>query len=106
MISGRPCRCEKAKAHRKCSFRRDNDCRSDRITGLFFFERLYGEMLTCEEVEILLREFGKTSYCRPPTKLETSSYNLGDGVIVQFELYDEGQAALQVWTSVPRFRTV
>lgn len=46
-------------------------------------------MLTCEEVEIMLRDFGKISYCRMPSKIGTSSYNLGEGVIVQFDSYDE-----------------
>ncbi|KAE8440775.1 hypothetical protein EG329_006592 [Mollisiaceae sp. DMI_Dod_QoI] len=86
-IKGRPCRCEKAKAHR-----------------LFFFERKYGAAITPQEVEDLLRGFGRINYCRPVSLIERATHNLDEGVIVQFELYDEGQAALQAYRNHEEYK--
>jgi hypothetical protein len=100
LIKGRACRCEKAKAHREFARALSDEHEADILLGLFYFERTYGEMITANEVEDLLSVFGNITYCRKPSKVEQSSYNLGEGVVVQFELYDEGQAALQVPTSL------
>jgi len=64
--------------------------------GLFFFERKYGTVITPQEVRQLLRGFGSINMCRHASALERAQYNLNEGVMVQFDLYDEGQAALQV----------
>ncbi len=66
--------------------------------GLFFFERKYGTVITPQEVRQLLRGFGSINMCRHASALERAQYNLNEGVMVQFDLYDEGQAALQVNT--------
>ncbi|PBP17134.1 RNA recognition domain-containing protein [Diplocarpon rosae] len=87
LIKGRPCRCEKAKAHR-----------------LFFFERKYGSTVTPSEVENLLRGFGRIVFCRPASAPERANYNLNEGVMVQFEMYDEGQAALQTYRNHNEFK--
>ncbi|POS83092.1 hypothetical protein EPUL_004372 [Erysiphe pulchra] len=79
LINGRPCRCEKAKAHR-----------------LFFFERKYGTKITPDEVEHLLRDFGRLTECRPITHLEMATNNLGEGVVVNFDLFESGKNACQL----------
>ncbi|TAQ88197.1 hypothetical protein B7494_g3501 [Chlorociboria aeruginascens] len=76
LIKGRPCRCEKAKAHR-----------------LFFIERKYGPVLTSDEARNLLKKFGKIELCYTASHVERTALNLNEGVIVQFEMYDEGQDA-------------
>ncbi|ESZ90545.1 hypothetical protein SBOR_9068 [Sclerotinia borealis F-4128] len=76
LIKGRPCRCEKAKAHR-----------------LFFIERKYGPVVTPGEVRGLLERFGKIELCYTASHVERTALNLNEGVIVQFEMYDEGQDA-------------
>ncbi|KAA8576051.1 hypothetical protein EYC84_006214 [Monilinia fructicola] len=76
LIKGRPCRCEKAKAHR-----------------LFFVERKYGPVVTPGEVRDLLKSFGKIELCYTASHVERTALNLNEGVIVQFEMYDEGQDA-------------
>lgn len=95
LIKGRPCRCEKAKAHRQF-FPVAFEANSNQPQGLFFFERMYGTAVSPSEVENLLRGFGRISYCRYVTPIERANFNLNEGVMVQFEMYDEGQAALQV----------
>lgn len=98
-IKGRPCRCEKAKAHRQFARMLNTDeGEADILLGLFYLERKYGEMISPDQVKSLLGVFGSINYCRKPSKVEQATYNLGDGVLVQFELYDEGQAAIQVPT--------
>ncbi|XMA14794.1 hypothetical protein WAI453_007585 [Rhynchosporium graminicola] len=87
LIKGRPCRCEKAKAHR-----------------LFFFERKYGEDITPSEVMNLLRPFGRISFCRRITDLERACYDINGGVLVQFEMYDEGQAAQQAFRNHSEYK--
>ncbi|KAK0111318.1 hypothetical protein ONS95_001684 [Cadophora gregata] len=87
LIKGRPCRCEKAKAHR-----------------LFFFERKYGQVVTPSEVQELLRNFGRISFCRNVNQVERAAYNLNEGVMVQFEMYDEGQAAHQAFRNHNEFK--
>ncbi|KAH6714345.1 hypothetical protein BKA61DRAFT_673641 [Leptodontidium sp. MPI-SDFR-AT-0119] len=87
LVKGRPCRCEKAKAHR-----------------LFFFERKYGPVVTPSEVQQLLRSFGRISFCRHINDVERAAYNLNEGVMVQFEMYDEGQAAQQAFRNHTEFK--
>ncbi|KAH7386150.1 hypothetical protein BKA64DRAFT_725872 [Cadophora sp. MPI-SDFR-AT-0126] len=87
LIKGRPCRCEKAKAHR-----------------LFFFERKYGPVVTPSEVQELLRNFGRISFCRNVNQVERAAYNLNEGVMVQFEMYDEGQVAHQAFRNHNEFK--
>ncbi|KAF8849702.1 hypothetical protein BDZ45DRAFT_718148 [Acephala macrosclerotiorum] len=86
-IKGRPCRCEKAKAHR-----------------LFFFERKYGPAVTPGEVNELLRVFGRINYCRLATDVERATHNLGEGVVVHFEMYDEGQLAHQAYRNHDEYK--
>ncbi|KHJ30582.1 putative rna recognition domain-containing protein [Erysiphe necator] len=80
LIKGRPCRCEKAKAHR-----------------LFFFERKNGITVTPDEVRNLLRNFGKLTECRPATHLEMVTNNLGEGVVVNFDMFESGKNACQAF---------
>ncbi|RAL68355.1 hypothetical protein DID88_007086 [Monilinia fructigena] len=53
LIKGRPCRCEKAKAHR-----------------LFFVERKYGPVVTPGEARDLLKSFGKIELCYTASHVE------------------------------------
>jgi RNA recognition motif-containing protein len=97
MIKGRPCRCEKAKAHRELSVA----LRVDRTftkhqAGLFFVERKYGNVVTPEEVTELFSSFGNITRCYTATSVERTALNLNEGVILEFELYDAGQAAFSV----------
>lgn len=80
LINGRPCRVEKAKAHR-----------------LFFVERKYGAAVTPDEVAHLLRGFGQLDFIRLATPVELAQMNLNEGVLVQFKMYDDGQTALQAY---------
>ncbi|POS86631.1 hypothetical protein EPUL_001378 [Erysiphe pulchra] len=80
LIKGRPCRCEKAKAHR-----------------LFFFERKNGSTVTPDEVRKLLRNFGKLTECRPATQIEMTSNNLGEGVVINFDMFESGKNACQAF---------
>jgi len=68
-------------------------------SGLFFIENAYGPTVTVDEVRAMLQEFGRLTLCRPIHPMERSFHNLNDGVIVEFEMYDQGQLAVQV--SVP-----
>lgn len=80
LIKGRPCRCEKAKAHR-----------------LFFVERKYGPTITPEEVRKILEPFGNITTCYSASNVERTALNLNEGVICEFEMYDEGQAAFAAY---------
>lgn len=44
----------------------------------------------------MLRPFGKLDFIRPANAFELAQMNLNEGVMVQFQLYDDGQNALQV----------
>ena len=59
-------------------------------------ERKYGTVITPDEVAHLLRGFGKLDFIRPAHAFELAQMNLNEGVMVQFQMYDDGQAALQV----------
>ncbi|KAG0650575.1 Regulator of IME2 4 [Hyphodiscus hymeniophilus] len=76
LIKGRPCRCEKAKAHR-----------------LFFVERKFGPVPTPTEVRHLLDTYGEIEFCYTASHVERTALNLNEGVILQFKLYDDGQNA-------------
>ena len=64
--------------------------------GLFFVERKVGSPITPEEVVQLLRGFGPLDLVRPANAVELAQLDLNEGVMVQFQMYDDGQAALQV----------
>ncbi|SZF05302.1 unnamed protein product [Blumeria hordei] len=89
LIKGRPCRCEKAKAHR-----------------LFFFERKYGAAITPDEVELLLQGFGRLTECRPATHLEMVTNNLGEGVVINFDMFDNGKNACQAFKNHALYRMI
>ncbi|RKF72283.1 putative rna recognition domain-containing protein [Golovinomyces cichoracearum] len=89
LIKGRPCRCEKAKAHR-----------------LFFFEHKYGTKITPDEVEHLLRDFGRLTECRFATHLEMASNNLSEGVVVNFDMFESGKNACQAFRNHAVYRMI
>lgn len=66
------------------------------LPGLFFFGRKHGTAITPDEVEILLRSFGRLTECRPATHLEKATNNIGEGVVVNFDLFENGKNACQV----------
>ena len=96
LIFGRPCRCEKAKAHRKFVNPLSNETFELIFLGLFFIEKTYGPTITVNEVQAMLQPFGRLTLCRSVHPMERSFHNLNDGVIVEFEMYDQGQLAVQV----------
>lgn len=96
MIKGRPCRCEKAKAHRESSPFSTSGRIAQGFEGLFYVERKYGAAVTPKEARELLEGFGTITVCYTASNVERSSLNLNEGVIVEFEMYDEGQAAFTV----------
>jgi hypothetical protein len=63
---------------------------------LFFVERKYGAVVTPQEVLSLFEPFGTITQCYTATPVERTSLNLNEGVILEFELYDVGQAAFAV----------
>jgi hypothetical protein len=65
-------------------------------------ERKYGSSITTDEVAQLLSGFGKLDFIRPANAFELAQLNLNEGVMVQFQMYDDGQAALQVSHSSAR----
>jgi len=68
---------------------------------MFFVGRKSGNTLTPNEAEELVRPFGRLDECRPITAIERTEARLGDGVILQFVIYDQGQAANAVSISPP-----
>lgn len=102
MIKGRPCRCEKAKAHRKLPFLYVSQ-KTDSSLGLFFVERKFGPVCTPTEVRSLLQPYGNIEFCYTASHVERTALNLGEGVIVQFQLYDDGQNAQSVSSSISSF---
>ncbi|CAG8977842.1 hypothetical protein HYALB_00011648 [Hymenoscyphus albidus] len=93
LIKGRPCRCEKAKAHRESSPFSTPERIAQGFEGLFYVERKYGTAVSPKEVRELLEGFGAITVCYTASNVERSSLNFNEGVIVEFEMYDEGQAA-------------
>jgi hypothetical protein len=102
LIKGRPCRCEKAKAHRSIPLFRREECYANIQSGLFFVERKFGPTVTPEEVRQLLEPYGNIEFCYTASVVERSALNLNEGVIIQFQLYDDGQNAQSV-SSIPSF---
>lgn len=49
----------------------------------------------------MLRGFGQLDFIRLATPVELAQMNLNEGVLVQFKMYDDGQTALQVSSSLP-----
>jgi hypothetical protein len=68
----------------------------DLVPGLFLIERKFGEVITPEEARQLLQQFGNIELCYTASHVERTALNLNEGVIVQFELYDDGQNAYSV----------
>jgi RNA recognition motif-containing protein len=100
LINGRPCRTEKAKAHRELSSIFNEPVPiAEASRGLFFVERKYGPVVTPEEVRKMMYHFGTITQCYTASGVERAALNLNEGVIVEFEMYDEGQAAFAVSTS-------
>jgi len=122
-IRGRPCRCEKAKAHRRYSSLSTLSLKNriDSVNaiaenshpqgilnaglayfgsadnlGLFIIEHKGGDAITPTEARLVLRDFGKIDRCYLASDLERATFNLGEAVIVQFEMYDNGQNAQSV----------
>ena len=95
VICERECRVEKARAHRK-SRRSPQVDQVDENLGLFEFWSKDGDFLTPELAKTLLEDFGGITYCRLPNDVERASLNLGDSILVHFNLYEQGQVALQV----------
>jgi len=56
-------------------------------------------VITLEEANLLLRPFGPTDFIRQATAVELAQLNLNEGIMVQFSVYDDGQAAFQVGQS-------
>jgi len=124
LVRGRPCRCEKAKAHRKyfpilsslphrpefdsVNAIAENSQNQVPLTvglaslgtankvGLFIIERKGGDAITPTEARLVLHEFGKIDRCYLASDLERATFKLGEAVIVQFEMYDNGQNAQSV----------
>jgi hypothetical protein len=63
---------------------------------LFFFQRIYGPSVTEVEALAILQVYGKIENIYPATLPERDYFRIGEGIMVQFKMYDEGQAALQV----------
>lgn len=96
MIQGRPCRCEKARAHRNLSLSYNKNHNADCLSGIFYVERKSGPTATAGEVRQLLEIYGRLDFCYTATALERTAFNVNEGVIVQFSLYDDGQNAFAV----------
>jgi hypothetical protein len=99
LINSRPCRTEKAKAHREFSSILNQPVTiAEVFRGLFFVERKYGPIVAPEEVRTMMCHFGTITSCYTASNVERAALNLNEGVIVEFEMYDEGQAAFAVST--------
>ncbi|KAH8802843.1 hypothetical protein F5884DRAFT_861196 [Xylogone sp. PMI_703] len=83
-IAGRPCRTEKAKAHR-----------------LYYFERHAGS-LSIEEAKRILSQFGPIEFAYAASPIDRTTFNLAEGgVMVQFVFYDDGKNALNYYHEHP-----
>ncbi|RDL31520.1 uncharacterized protein BP5553_09729 [Venustampulla echinocandica] len=78
-INGRPCRCEQARGHR---------------AGFFYLGRRFGSVITHDEAMDLLISYGEIKSCRTATDIDRACFNLNEGVLVEFSMYPQGQAAL------------
>ena len=96
LINGRPCRTEKAKAHRKLFCPTLEARITANCQGLFLLERRYGT-LTLAEARRVLTQYGCLEACYHATSLEQNTLQLpADGIVAQFELYENGQSAQAV----------
>ena len=68
--------------------------------GLFFVERKFGATVTPDDVRNLLEPYGAIDFCYTTSHVERAALNLNEGVIVQFQLYDDGQTAQSVSSQV------
>ncbi|RFU34465.1 hypothetical protein B7463_g1862, partial [Scytalidium lignicola] len=83
-IAGRPCRTEKAKAHR-----------------LYYFERHAGS-LDVDEGKRILSHFGPIEFAYMVSPIDRTTFNLAEGgVMVQFIFYDDGKNALNYYHEHP-----
>jgi hypothetical protein len=70
---------------------------TDLEIGFYIIERYDGIATTPQEARKILDPFGKIKYCQPVSPLERGSLVLNEGgVLVSFQMYDMGQAAMQV----------
>lgn len=66
------------------------------VSGLFFFGARFGDLVTVEKARHMLHSFGKLEEVYAAT---ASKFHGDDGVMVQFEMYDDGQKAFNVRSS-------
>ncbi|TVY86282.1 Multicopy suppressor of sporulation protein, partial [Lachnellula willkommii] len=105
LINGRPCRTEKAKAHRELSSIFSPQVTiTDILRGLFFVERKYGPIVTPEEVRKMMFRYGTITSCYTASNVERAALNLNEGVIIEFEMYDEGQDAFNAFRANDIFK--
>jgi hypothetical protein len=74
-------------------------------SGLFLIERKFGAVITPEEARELLQSYGTIELCYTASHVERTALNLNEGVIIQFEMYDEGQNAYSVGCSTIPIRS-
>lgn len=73
--------------------------------GVFLFESKYGTAATVEDAHRLLSPFGAIEICYVASQMECSVLNIANGVVVQFELYNDGQCAqsVRIFLNLPSF---
>jgi hypothetical protein len=59
-------------------------------------QRKYEAGITPEEARQVLEKFGKIKSCSPASPFERAAFFVNDGIVVSFQMYDMGQAAMQV----------
>lgn len=59
-------------------------------------QRKYENGITPDEARKALEKFGKIKSCSLASPFERSTFFVYDGVVVSFQMYDMGQAAMQV----------
>lgn len=65
-------------------------------TGFYVIQRKYEPGMTTEEAREVLERFGKIKSCSPASPFERAAFFVNDGIVVSFQMYDMGQAAMQV----------
>lgn len=94
-IAGRPCRTEKAKAHRELTSTSVFSYLTLRV-GLYYFERHAGH-LDVDEGKRILSRFGPVEFAYRVSPIDRTTFNLTEGgVMAQFIFYDDGKNALNV----------
>ena len=64
-------------------------------------QRKYEHGITPEEARRVLEKFGKIKSCNSASPFERVAFFVNDGVVVSFQMYDMGQAAMQVRSPSP-----